>query len=53
MKIIDDVIDNCQTTFEEDGINQRTLEDLRKVGLSFLIFPALTSHHDSVQFPSL
>ena len=31
---MDDVIDNCQTVFEEDGVNQQTLDDLRKVGLS-------------------
>ena len=30
---MDDVIENCQTTFEEDGVNQQTLDDLRKVGL--------------------
>lgn len=30
---MDDVIDNCATTFEEDGVNQQTLDDLRKVGL--------------------
>ncbi|KAM0806374.1 transcription factor IIA, alpha/beta subunit-domain-containing protein [Usnea florida] len=29
---MDDVIENCQTTFEEDGVNQQTLDDLRKVG---------------------
>lgn len=29
---MDDVIENCQTTFEEDGVNQQTLEDLRSVG---------------------
>ena len=33
-RIMDDVIENCQTTFEEDGVNQQTLDDLRKVGLS-------------------
>ena len=32
---MDDVIDNCQVTFEEDGINQQTLNDLRTVGPSF------------------
>ncbi|KAG8533846.1 uncharacterized protein KY384_001587 [Bacidia gigantensis] len=26
---MEDVIDNCQTTFEEDGVGQQTLEDLR------------------------
>ncbi len=34
-KIMDDVIDNCQVTFEEDGINQQTLNDMKTVGLSF------------------
>ncbi|KAK4691682.1 transcription initiation factor TFIIA large subunit, partial [Lecanoromycetidae sp. Uapishka_2] len=29
-RIMDDVIENCQTTFEEDGVNQQTLDDLRK-----------------------
>jgi len=33
---MDDVIENCQTTFEEDGVNQQTLEDLRSVGARFL-----------------
>ena len=31
---MDDVIENCQTTFEEDGVTQQTLEDLRSVGLA-------------------
>lgn len=30
-RIMDDVIENCATTFEEDGVNQQTLDDLRKV----------------------
>lgn len=30
---MDDVIESCQVTFEEDGVNQHTLDDLRKVGL--------------------
>lgn len=29
---MDDVIENCATTFEEDGVNQQTLDDIRKVG---------------------
>ena len=29
---MEDVIENCQTTFEEDGVNQQTLEDLKSVG---------------------
>ena len=29
---MDDVIENCQTTFEEDGVNLQILDDLRKVG---------------------
>ncbi len=36
--IMDDVIENCQTTFEEDGVAQQTLEDLRSVGF-FVAFP--------------
>ena len=32
---MDDVIENCQTTFEEDGVNPQILDDLRKVGSSF------------------
>ena len=41
---MDDVIENCQTTFEEDGVNQHTLDDLRKVGLflfSWLLWSVL------------
>ena len=33
---MDDVIENCQTTFEEDGVNPQILDDLRKVGHLFL-----------------
>lgn len=33
-RIMDDVIENCQVTFEEDGVNQQTLDELRKVGSS-------------------
>ena len=36
---MDDVIENCQTTFEEDGVNPQTLDDMRKVGL----FPSCCS----------
>ena len=41
---MDDVIENCQVTFEEDGVNQQTLDELRKVGrplscLARRIFP--------------
>jgi len=32
---MDDVIENCATTFEEDGVNQQTLDDIRKVGIPF------------------
>lgn len=35
-RIMDDVIENCQTTFEEDGVNPQILDDLRKVGRLFL-----------------
>lgn len=31
-RIMDDVIDSCQVTFEEEGVNHQTLDDLRKVG---------------------
>ncbi len=34
-KIMDDVIENCATTFEEDGVNQQTLDDIRKVRMPF------------------
>lgn len=34
-RIMDDVIDNCQTTFEEDGVNQDTLDELRTVGVPY------------------
>lgn len=37
---MDDVIDNCQVTFEEDGINQQTLNDMKTVGLSFSFLTA-------------
>jgi len=35
---MDDVIDNCQVTFEEDGINQQTLNDMKTVGLFIFLF---------------
>ena len=38
---MDDVIENCQTTFEEDGVNPQILDDLRKVG-HLLLSPAST-----------
>ena len=28
---MDDVIENCHNTFEEDGVSQQTLEDLKTV----------------------
>ena len=31
LRIMDDVIDNCHTTFEEEGVSQQTLEELRTV----------------------
>lgn len=34
-KVMDDVIENCATTFEEDGVNQQTLDDIRKVPIPF------------------
>lgn len=43
-RIMDDVIESCQVTFEEDGVNQHTLDDLRKVGhlLEYHIFQGHT-----------
>lgn len=32
LRIMDDVIENCQTTFEEDGVSHQTLDDLKSVG---------------------
>ena len=48
---MDRVIEDCQTTFEEDGVNQQTLEDLKSVGGSsfpsivhrFVIYHSLSS----------
>ena len=47
-RIMDDVIDNCATTFEEDGVNQQTLDDLRKVCLALLMCRPTgpTQHHN-------
>lgn len=42
-RIMDDVIESCHVTFEEDGVNQQTLDDLRKVG-GFLL-PFHTHQH--------
>ena len=39
---MDDVIENCATTFEEDGVNNETLADMRKVGRFPFIFSALS-----------
>lgn len=41
---MDDVIENCQVTFEEDGVNQQTLDELRKVGLFFTFLLSRWSH---------
>ena len=41
-RIMEDVIENCQTTFEEDGVSQQTLEDLRQVSSFFLIRPLIS-----------
>lgn len=38
---MDDVIENCATTFEEDGVNQQTLDDIRKVGGGISLFLSL------------
>ena len=48
---MDDVIENCQTTFEEDGVNQQTLDDLRKVG--FPLSSAITKLSSRLSFSSL
>ena len=42
-RIMDDVIENCQTTFEEDAVNQQTLDDLRKVSPSPSLFTSAPS----------
>lgn len=54
-RIMDDVIDSCQVTFEEDGVNQHTLDELRKVGilLGYHIFAGhallgVGAHHESL-----
>lgn len=48
-RIMDDVIENCQVTFEEDGVNQQTLDELRKVGL-FSLFSYLAGRIFSTCF---
>lgn len=47
---MDDVIENCQVTFEEDGVNQQTLDELRKVGLFSLVSLVASSRHDLRHF---
>lgn len=44
-RIMDDVIENCQVTFEEDGVNQQTLDELRKVSLLSLVSLVAFSQH--------
>ena len=55
-RIMEDVIENCQTTFEEEGVSQQTLEDLRSVGVPFSFAPSLyhtTSQHHLEDFKRL
>lgn len=49
---MDDVIENCQVTFEEDGVNQQTLDELRKVGL-FSLFSYLAGRIFSTRFQKI
>ena len=53
---MDDVIENCHNTFEEDGVSQQTLEDLKTVSrpalalqsfgfILILWFPPKSFHH--------
>ena len=49
---MDDVIENCQVTFEEDGVNQQTLDELRKVGL-FSLLPYLAGRIFSTSFQQI
>ena len=49
-RIMDDVIENCQTTFEEDGVNPQILDDLRKVGHLFLSPASTKSWHSCANF---
>lgn len=51
-RIMDDVIENCQVTFEEDGVNQQTLDELRKVGL-FSLFSYLAGRIFSMRFQKI
>lgn len=51
-RIMDDVIENCQVTFEEDGVNQQTLDELRKVGL-FSLFSYLAGRIFSTCFQTI
>lgn len=58
-RIMDDVIESCQVTFEEDGVNQHTLDELRKVGLLLgcCVFPGYSLpdvdvHHESLSCPT-
>ena len=40
---MDDVIENLANTFEEDGVNRQTLDDLRKVCLQLCLACSLIS----------
>ena len=47
---MDDVIENCQTTFEEDGVNPQILDDLRKVGHLSLSPASIKPWHSFAKF---
>lgn len=47
---MEDVIENCQTTFEEDGVNPQILDDLRKVGHRFLSPASIRRWHSFANF---
>lgn len=47
---MDDVIENCQSTFEEDGVNPQILDDLRKVGHLFLSPAGTKAWHSFAEF---
>ena len=59
---MDDVIENCHNTFEEDGVSQQTLEDLKTVSrpalasqsfgfiLIFVVSAKKSFHHQNTTF---
>ena len=44
-RIIDDTFEQSQVTFEEEGINQQTLDELRAVGLPCSLQPSTWQVH--------